>query len=224
MTFGHYEQDNDTTNGLEEIEWLVLDYDAKNNRALLISRYALDAKPYNVDWLDMTWEECTLRAWLNNDFLSAAFTAGEQSAILTTEVDNSMSQGYSEWSVYGGKNTQDKVFLLSCAEARKYFSVEHYSVIIYSYSNVTSRVKPTAYAIRNGAPTSNDYQTADGEAAGWWWLRSPGSRQNYTAYVFANGSLYGDGVNSHIGSVRPAIWLDLNVDILNPAPIPDPVQ
>ncbi len=38
--FGSYEQDNNLSNGKEEIEWIVL---AKENRkALLISKYALD--------------------------------------------------------------------------------------------------------------------------------------------------------------------------------------
>ena len=46
VTFGHYEQDNDLSNGPEEIEWIVLDFDEKDHKALLISRYGLDAKPY----------------------------------------------------------------------------------------------------------------------------------------------------------------------------------
>lgn len=54
MTFGHYEQDNDTANGPEEIEWLILDYDAENNRVLVVSPYGLDAKPYNVNRADIT--------------------------------------------------------------------------------------------------------------------------------------------------------------------------
>lgn len=37
--FGSYEQDNDTSNGKEDIEWLVLE--VKDGKALLISKYAL---------------------------------------------------------------------------------------------------------------------------------------------------------------------------------------
>lgn len=75
VTFGAYEQDNNTGNGKEAIEWLVLDYDAANNRALVISLYALDCKPYNTEKKNVTWEKCTLRAWLNNEFIQAAFSA-----------------------------------------------------------------------------------------------------------------------------------------------------
>ena len=85
--FGAYEQDNDLTNGKEPIEWLVLD--VQGDKALLLSKYGLDAKPYNTTYADVTWETCTLRKWLNDDFLKTAFSEDEQKAILTTEVDNS---------------------------------------------------------------------------------------------------------------------------------------
>ena len=45
VTFGHYEQDNDLTNGKEPIEWRVLK--EEGGEVMLITRYALDAKPYN---------------------------------------------------------------------------------------------------------------------------------------------------------------------------------
>ena len=213
LTFGHYEQDNDLTNGEEPIEWLVLEVDEANSKALVISRYGLDAKPYNTEWADVTWETCTLRAWLNNDFLNAAFTADEQAAILTTAVDNSDSQGYSGWSTNGGNNTQDKIFLLSYAEANQYLGVEHWSVDD-SKNNTRSRVAPTAYAIAQGAWTYSDYyQTADGAAAGWWWLRSPGVDQINAAYVKYDGALYSYYVNYESASVRPAFWINLESGI-----------
>lgn len=147
--------------------------DRDGDKALLLSRYALDAKQYNAMNINITWEKCTLRTWLNDDFMNRAFTAAEQSAILLTNVDNSSIQCYSRWSTSGGNNTQDKVFLLSYAEANKYLGVT------YDNSNNTkSRVAPTAYAISQGAWTSDSEKTMDGEAAGWWWLRSPGTNQD----------------------------------------------
>ena len=68
--FGTYEQDNDTSNGKEDIEWLVLA--KKGNRILVISDKALDRQPYNSSRTRVTWETCTLRKWLNNDFINAA--------------------------------------------------------------------------------------------------------------------------------------------------------
>ena len=43
VIFGSYEQDNDESNGTEDIEWLVLA--REDNKALLISKYALDVQP-----------------------------------------------------------------------------------------------------------------------------------------------------------------------------------
>ncbi len=207
VEFGTYPQTKSGTDSTP-IEWLVLDYDAKNNRVLLVSRYGLDAKPYNTSHTSITWEKCTLRAWLNKDFLVKAFTAKEQSAILTTMVDNSNSQGYSKWSTNGGNNTQDKIFLLSYAEANKYLGVTY-----YSGKNTKARVAPTAYALKQGASTNSSNKTAENTAAGRWWLRSPGDTQNNVALVYSDGSLSSVSVSNRTGVVRPALWLSLDADI-----------
>ncbi len=201
VTFGTYPQTK-AGNDATPIEWLVLARDG--NKALLISRYGLDAQRYNKDTTSVTWETCTLRTWLNGTFYNKAFSSAEQAAILTTNVDNSKNQCYSGWSTNGWKNTQDKVFLLSYAEANKYFGVTY-----YNSSNTKSRVAPTAYAIAHGAWTSSSDKTADSVNAGWWWLRSPGSDQRSAAYVFADGSLYDLSVGSDSASVRPALWVNI---------------
>ena len=207
VTFGTYPQ---TASGTDKtpIEWLVLDYDAASNRALIISRYGLDAKPYNTEYIDITWEKCTLRTWLNNDFLNAAFTTQEQKGIVLTAVDNSKSQGSSGWDTNGGNNTQDKIFLLSYGEANKYLGVTR-----EDENNTKSRVAPTAYAIKQGAYTDSSNKTADGKDAGWWWLRSPGRRQRSAAYVIAGGSLSSNDVSNDDAVVRPALWINLESDI-----------
>ena len=205
VTFGEYPQ---TTAGedMTPIEWLVL---ARNgNKALLISRYGLDAQPYNTDYTSVTWETCTLRTWLNGTFYNKAFSSAEQAAILTTNVDNSKNQCYSGWSTSSGNNTQDKVFLLSYAEANKYFGVTY-----DNSSNTKSRVAPTAYAIAQGAWTSYSNKTTDSTYAGWWWLRSPGTYQDYAAIVYFVGSLDFNYVDSDSGSVRPALWVNLESKI-----------
>ena len=206
VSFGRYEQDGDSSNGPEEIEWLVLE--VKDTQVLLISRYGLDARKYNSEHKNVTWEECTLRSWLNGTFLNNAFTETEQAEILLTNVDNSKSQGYSGWSADGGNNTQDKVFLLSCAEANRYLDLTY-----ENSNNMKSRVAPTAYAIYQGAYTSNSAQTEDGAAAGWWWLRSPGRSQWSAAFVSTDGFLNYNNVDNDNGCVRPALWINLESDI-----------
>lgn len=61
VTFGSYEQDNDLENGMEPVEWYVLD--KEDGEATLMSVYLLDWQPYNEDFIGMTWEDCTLRSW-----------------------------------------------------------------------------------------------------------------------------------------------------------------
>ena len=205
VEFGTYPQ---TASGTDNtpIEWQVLARDG--NWALLISRYGLDAQPYNTTYTSVTWETCTLRTWLNSTFMNKAFTKEEQKAILTANVDNSSSQGYSGWSTSGGNNTKDQIFLLSYAEANKYFGVT------YSDSNNTkARVQPTAYAEKQGAYTSSSNKTADGDNAGWWWLRSPGGYRSYAASVYYDGSLLNYRVYYDRGCVRPALWVNLESGI-----------
>ena len=123
-------------------------------------------------------------------------------------MDNSASQGYGGWNTDGGNNTEDKVFLLSFAEANKYLDVTR-----DNSSNTKPRTEPTAYAIGQGASTNSVYQTADGAAAGWWWLRSPGGAQHGAAYISRDGALDSKGVNVDNASVRPALWVNLESGI-----------
>ena len=195
ISFGAYEQDNNTSNGKEDIEWLVLD--KQGSKLLLLSEYALDFQPYNTNHTNITWEKCTLRTWLNDDFLQAAFSDSEQKMIPTVTVSADKNPSY---STSPGNDTRDKVFLLSITEVNKYFS-----------SNEARKCAPTAYAKAQGAYTNDSYKTADGEATCWWWLRSPGFFQTIAESVDAVGSVsnYGDIVGDGSNAVRPALWINL---------------
>lgn len=198
--FGHYEQDGNQKNGPENIEWMVLD--VQGNKALLLSRYALDAQPYHVDYEAVTWETSTVRNWLNNTFFNTAFTPEEQSAILLTTVDNSALQGNNRWNDQEQKNTEDNVFLLSYAESDLYFDDDE-----------SRRCIPTNYAVSAGAETKNFiYGTPD---TGWWWLRSPGEKPHYAAFVNYDGERYSNAVGNDYLSVRPALWINVDSDVTN---------
>lgn len=202
VTFGNYPQ---TASGTDNtpIEWLVLARDG--DKVLLLSRYGLDTHPYNFWYETVTWKECALRTWLNDTFYNKAFTAAEQKAIETTTVSNAKDQGYSGWSTSGGNNTQDKVFLLSYAEANKYLGVTDGNSM-----NTKAQVVPTEYAIiAQGAHTSSFNKTSDGKEAGYWWLRSPGYYLSRAANVDADGSLNFHCVDKDYICVRPALWVKI---------------
>ena len=191
IKFGNYEQDNEISNGKEEIEWLVLA--RKNNNALLISKYVLDCQKYNNTWSDTTWEKCTLRKWLNETFLNVAFSTNEQNSILVTTVKADINPSF---STDPGKDTNDKIFLLSITEANDYFS-----------SISARQCEPTEFAKGQGCEVNTD----NGKC--YWWLRSPGKVQSYAAEVLAFGSVYNSGkiVNSNNCAIRPAMWIDLGL-------------
>lgn len=195
VTFGSYEQDGLQSNGSEPIEWRVLE--VQESKALLLSRYALDSKPYNDIYKTTTWENCTLRKWLNTTFLDTAFTSEEQSDIIITEIDNSRLQGNIEWQTDGGNNTEDAVFLLSYADTDRYFD-----------SASDRKCTPTNYAMAMGA----DIRTGDDgvSASGWWWLRSPGEGSSQAAFVNFDGTRYTNAVGNGYLSVRPALWVKLD--------------
>ncbi len=97
-------------------DWRVID--RSGNRLLLISEKNIADKEYNKSNDNVTWETCTLRKWLNNDWLSSAFSDGERAMIEETTVKNPDNP---EYGTKGGNDTVDKVFLLSIDEANKYF-------------------------------------------------------------------------------------------------------
>ena len=193
--FGAYEQDVNTSNGKEDIEWLVLA--KENNRVLVISDKALDCQPYHPSWSDVTWETCSLRKWLNNDFINSAFSDDEKVKIPTVTVSADKNPKY---NTNPGNATTDKVFLLSIVETEKYFtSAEARECIL------------TEYAISKGAWTSDSY-TEGGKSTCWWWLRSPGRNQSYATGVGAYGSAdeYGNDVFCGDDAVRPAMWISID--------------
>ena len=185
VTFGTYEQDNNDADGKEEIEWVVLDI--QDNKALLLSRYALDYKPFHNVKEDVTWETSSLRAWLNADFLSSSFEEEEQQYILTTRLKNDQSQGMKD-SVSSGNDTYDRVFLLSNLDSAIYLS------------EAMERCVATQYVAAQGYT----YET-------WmrWWLRSAGRTRQDAGNIDEIGNHSGYGYVCDPHGVRPAIWVEL---------------
>ena len=180
---------NQTSSGKKDIEWLVLD--KEDDRILLISRYALVCRKYHTDFENVTWDKCSLRVWLNNDFFDKAFSKDEQAMILETSVNPGDNPSF---ATEPGMATSDKIFLLSISEANQYFS-----------SNTDRMCQPTEYALDKGC-----YVGDNGNCV--WWLRSPGHSPDHTACVNTNGVVrdYGYSVNYVFRAVRPAMWLDIS--------------
>ena len=184
IEFGTYEQDNDTSIGKEPIEWRVIN--KKGNKILVISEYALDVQSYNADDIDVTWETCSLRTWLNGIFFDEAFNKTEQKKIKTSSVAADKNPYY---DTDPGNDTRDKIFLLSIDEVNKYFASDETKICV-----------PTAYANANGSNVSNCL----------WWLRSPAKDQDNAAVVSTTGVVCCGGLGEqNYVCIRPAMWIKL---------------
>jgi hypothetical protein len=210
IAFGCYPQEEKLANRQWEktpLLWRVLKVDKENRRALLITEKLIDCTEYNKANEDITWEDCTLRQWLNGEFIRTTFTAEEVSRIVPVWNENEGNvfeegnrYGFTPIYIEGGDATRDRVFALSIAEAHRYFK-----------NYMDRRAALTTYAVNKGSDVYGDYKTTDGEKMGWWWLRSPGIYSGSAAHVDPVGDIYGYGsfVGSSSVSVRPALWLHL---------------
>ncbi len=196
VTFGSYEQDNRTWNGAEEIVWRVLAIEGK--KVLLLSDQILEAVAFHNRDMSVTWENCSLRDWLNNTFYYEAFSSTDRSLICSTYLTDQRNSKY---------GTTDKVFALSIDEVQRYLP--------YNSDRATTA---TDYCLAR-------LKSIKGYNGVWWWLRSPCSKGNRVAGVYAdpqsNGMVDYDGavVDHAYNGVRPAIWIDTsdlsNVTILS---------
>lgn len=165
----------------QDISWLVIDGD--ENSVLLISKEVLAMKAYDDPGNDVTWETCTLRSWLNNDFYNNAFSDEEKTKIIKSIIKN---PGNPETGSVDKNDTEDYLFILTVGEAEHYFSTpDERKAEAAKYLNLNN---PYAY----------------------WWLRTQDYSSHSAAFVFDSGDInpagYGVDESSNIG-VRPAMWV-----------------
>jgi hypothetical protein len=135
------------------IEWIVLDVrqeregEKTTRKALILSKYCLAQRPYHNVRDPITWEQCILRTWLNQEFITT-FTDTEKEKILEDTVVNKHN---SKYGTPGGNDTPDKIFLLSLDEVQEYLP--------------TDEMRKTTFL-----PKGEDKEAQ----WAWWWLRSPG--------------------------------------------------
>lgn len=93
--FGSYEQDGDLANGSETIGWTALK--SENGKILVVSKAALECMPYNESIGEVTFDDSTLKAYLNSEFKSAVFSSDEASLFGDIEISllsREQAQGY----------------------------------------------------------------------------------------------------------------------------------
>ncbi len=190
ITFGNYHQS--VPQKKEPIEWLVMDgIYYSENKILLLSRYALDCQPFNEELENIGWKDCTLRKWLNNDFLNIAFTEKQQEVIIAggkpdKKINIRLYESESD------EVAEDRIFLLSELEAYLYFQ-----------DSPLGRCSATPYALQNGAAA---WCSTDGFCR--WGVRT----RDYflTVCSISADGLRHSGAGCHVNTkypIRPAIWI-----------------
>lgn len=163
------------------IEWQVLDI--LDNKALMLSKYVLEYRPFHERWGIVTWENSSIRKYLNTEFLEDAFSEQDRHRIEKCMVEadeNPMC------NTDPGNDTKDKVFLLSVLEAQKYMPVNQSRRCTYVFGDKKRNAR-----------------------CSWWWLRSPGFNEANAASVGDDGSFQYSYVRDVRGGIRPAVWLKL---------------
>ncbi|MCL2023825.1 MAG: DUF6273 domain-containing protein [Oscillospiraceae bacterium] len=195
------------TFGGDGIEWIVLDFDENESRALLLSKDIITKQPYdNVsakefekDDYKITWEDCSLRRYLNGEFLES-FSGEEQPRILKTVNKNHNNQWF---NTAGGEKTTDQVFFLSIDEVVKYFG---------NSGQLQNKKSERELWIDD---QYNDNRVAKhDDIDSWWLLRSPGRNKRLVANVNFLGQIEMKGYFPHFNQfgVRPALWINLKLD------------
>lgn len=194
---------------VEPIKWIVLE--ETESEYVLISASVLDSgRPFNDLFMNVKWDESTMRDWLNGtddyddetgskyngtwNFFDKAFTKDQADSIVITTNKTPASELY---GVSSSNDTEDKVYLLSVEEFNKYFITEN------DDENTTKTIYPmgfaSAYAIKRGA-TKGKYNEVS------WWLRNSGAN-NYILAVNRAGTVGEGGYSisdTDIG-IRPVI-------------------
>ncbi len=182
------------------IEWRVLD--RKNTDLFLITDKVIETLPYHNADTDVTWETCSLRKWLNNEFLKKCFTRNEYRLIKKVTVKNEENPVY---QTSGGSNTKDKAFLLSAAEVQEYFPTEKERMVF------------------SGNPAGNH----SGTGQRTWSLRTPGKDGSRNCTVWNDGVILGipeekktvsdvflEGLSvTAREGIRPAIWMKAGIPL-----------
>lgn len=223
--FGNYYQNDINGQTKEPIKWRIL---KKNgNDVFLLSDKALDTKPWNETANIVTWENCTLRSWLNgygsnmnkngidytnNNFINTAFTLKEQNAIQTTLVSNKQDPFPDSFAV---NDTYDKIYCLAHKEALN----SEYGFTNERFVTPTRELTVTPYA-----NAKLDWETCPWGIPGWW-LRTMGDDNyrdqsgavfewyigKYASYVMQSGFAYCNGspVEDSFMTVRPVLHLNI---------------
>lgn len=191
-----------------EYEWLILD--VKEDKALLLTKDIIELRDYHNKAIDITWKDCELRRYLNDEFYNK-FSDKDRARIIDTSNINPDNLWY---KADGGENTMDHIFILSIDDVvRTYFGD---SSRLLDYPGKNQR-----YWFQRKDENNIKRRAEFMNSPWWWWIRTPGKNNRVAVYIHGDGNIgiQGNGVskrntnvihqltNDNRGGVRPALWI-----------------
>ena len=181
-------------------DWRVLD--VQDGKALLLTDKIIVTRRYRDPQTTVTWAECPLRGYLNNEFYHS-FNPQEKERIVRTKITTDENPWWPDG--IGVDDTVDRTFLLSIEEVVKYFG---------DSGQLENQPKDG-----NGKPAwgiGDEFSEAriavnEFETLMLWWLRSPGCHDYEATFVNHYGDIHIHGSSNQFDTVgvRPALWLAL---------------
>lgn len=191
-----------------EYEWLILE--VKEDKALLLTKDIIELRDYHNKAIDITWKDCELRRYLNDEFYNK-FSDKDRARIIETPNINPDNFWY---KADGGDNTMDHIFILSIDDVvRTYFGD---SSRLLDYPGKNQR-----YWFQRKDENNIKRRAEFMNSSWWWWIRTPGKNNRVAVYIHGDGNIgiQGNGVskrntnvihqltNDNRGGVRPALWI-----------------
>ena len=191
----------------EPLLWRVLN----PSTGFVICEKAVDSQPFqnevyyrydefwannNANKFANDYSVSSIRKWLNHFFIDTAFTEAQKTLINESTLSNKADD-----PKFTGKNTSDKLFLLSTYDVNEKngFSCDEYGTPCESANG-------TAYALCQGL--ANGSEVYDVVVGSPWWLRTAGMYSGAAYLIDGYGYMDSDGFvdNTMIG-IRPACYL-----------------
>ncbi len=176
----------------EPLLWQILD--EREGKAWLLADRCIDSQAYREVVWENSYVKSSIRAWLNREFIEAAFNEREREAIGCEWIVNNMEDVDVMDGEIPGSDTHDRIHLLSVEEASE------------RIPQGERQSTATDYARCQGIYVNPE----NGHSL--WWLRSPYYSIDAWAQVVGTNAFFdfntGEVGNTETG-IRPALWVKL---------------
>ena len=202
------------------IRWRIIE--ANGDNLTLMADRLMDCSPYHTEAVDVTWQNSTVRSFLNgydsdanlagisyaepqDSFYGTAFSDPEKAAVLPTAVENKNNYYF---GTDCGEDTEDYVYLLSEAEVFASDAAERHGFFPGDgIDDPARRFRPTVYAMARGTWYS---PVESYRGNGFWFMRTSGYTPANVTYICDFGYIYNRGtyVTCNDSGLLPIIQID----------------